>query len=81
MKSADDWLEEMFGRGNWVVADTITIKEIQRDAIKEAAEIVHARIVTLETWGDDETQENVHIKEIRALRPIYDAIIERGEKL
>lgn len=32
MKPASEWCEEMFGQGNWVVADEITIKAIQDDA-------------------------------------------------
>lgn len=54
-------------------------KAIQRDALLEAAEIINTRISLLETWGDDETRENIHIKEIRALRPVYDAILARAK--
>ena len=35
MKTAEEWCEDMFGQGNWVVADTATIKAIQLDAMKE----------------------------------------------
>lgn len=34
MKTAEAWLEEMFGKGNWITADTITLKAIQLDAFK-----------------------------------------------
>lgn len=44
MRIAEDWLEEMFGRGNWVVADTKTIKQIQLDAMKDGA-IRSARMI------------------------------------
>ena len=44
MKTAEEWLEEMFGRNNWITADSVTIKQIQLDAMREgmrrAAEIV-----------------------------------------
>jgi hypothetical protein len=34
MKTAEEWMEEMFGRLNWSVADTVTLKAIQLDAFK-----------------------------------------------
>lgn len=48
MRTPESWCEEMFSRGNWVVADTITIKAIQDDAklqgridaLDEALEII-----------------------------------------
>lgn len=39
MNPASEWCEEMFGCGNWVMADEITIKAIQDDALQYAAEI------------------------------------------
>lgn len=39
MKSAEEWCEEMFHKGNWVVADTMTIRGIQADALRHAAEL------------------------------------------
>lgn len=43
MKPASEWCEEMFGSGNWVVADEITIKAIQEDAFRYAAETMAMR--------------------------------------
>jgi hypothetical protein len=35
----EEWLEQMFGKGNWVVADSVTIRAIQADALRHAARI------------------------------------------
>jgi hypothetical protein len=37
MKTAEDWLEELFGTSNWVIADSVTIRAIQLDAMAHCA--------------------------------------------
>ena len=43
MKSAEDWCDDMFGSGNWLLSDTAAIGAIQADArraaLQEAADI------------------------------------------
>lgn len=52
IKPASEWCEEMFGRGNWVTADEITIKAIQEDALQYAAENMAMRDRSGEALND-----------------------------
>lgn len=65
MRTAEEWLEEMFSRGNWVAADTVTLRAIQHDALLEAAEIAARHIGQRSSDG----------------RKILDAILARAEEL
>jgi len=40
MKPAEEWCEEMFGKSNWVVADTKTINAIRHEALLHAAGMI-----------------------------------------
>lgn len=70
IKPASEWCEEMFGRGNWVVADEITIKAIQEDAkiqgridaLDEALEMIvnnHSR-----TWQEHANELSAKLREL-----------------
>ncbi len=39
-KSAEEWLDDMFSKGNWVTADTVTLRGVQSNTMREAARIV-----------------------------------------
>lgn len=82
MNSPDELLHYL--HGGWPSTKKHTalrskVEKVRIDSLLESAEIINTRMSMLETWGDDETKENIHIKEIRALRPVYDAILARAK--
>ena len=42
-KSAEEWLDDMFSKGNWVTADTVTLRGIQSNTMREAARVATER--------------------------------------
>jgi len=66
MKQAEEWMDEMFGHNNWVVADTVTLRAVQLEAVRHgmtlAAEHLHGV-----RGGDRATLEfcEQHIRQLR----------------
>ncbi len=44
-KSAEEWLDDMFSKGNWVTADTVTLRGIQANTMQEAARIANEALI------------------------------------